>query len=211
MSKQTILSPCNKKKKPHYIITLIEKLNNWKEERHISLEASKAGYIRNVFEELGELAEAIKENNLNAQIDAICDIAVFSINASPTIKSNLLEKEFNVLIDDARLNIRNTKDKNLYLLNSINRFSILLSSAKDDYVLASIIPNLFALMVELGYDPVVCMEETFKEINSRTGYFDEGLNKFVKDTSEEAKAKWYRADYDQAKIRGAQCLGYKIE
>ena len=46
------------------------------------------------------------------------------------------------------------------------------------------------------------MLETIKEISSRTGYYDENIHKFVKDTSDEAKAKWYKADYEKCKIKG---------
>ena len=40
-----------------------------------------------------------------------------------------------------------------------------------------------------------------KEISSRTGSYDENAKKWVKDTSLEAKAKWYQADYELARIK----------
>ena len=39
-----------------------------------------------------------------------------------------------------------------------------------------------------------------KEISSRTGSFDESLNKWIKDTSDEARKKWYKANYDLARL-----------
>lgn len=50
-----------------------------------------------------------------------------------------------------------------------------------------------------GYDPFKAMNETIKEISSRTGHFDPYINKFVKDKSPEAQALWYKADYSKAK------------
>ena len=46
------------------------------------------------------------------------------------------------------------------------------------------------------------MLETIKEISSRTGYYDENIHKFVKDKSEETKAKWYKPNYEKYKIKG---------
>ena len=54
----------------------------------------------------------------------------------------------------------------------------------------------------LGYDPCICMMETIKEISSRTGAWDENIGKWVKDTSDEAKSKWYAADYSKAEKKG---------
>ena len=39
-----------------------------------------------------------------------------------------------------------------------------------------------------------------KEISSRTGAYDEKAKKWIKDTSDEAKAKWYQADYELTRI-----------
>ena len=52
-----------------------------------------------------------------------------------------------------------------------------------------------------GYDPNVSMDETLKEINSRTGAFNPDTGKWEKFKTEEAKALWYSADYEQAKIK----------
>ena len=52
----------------------------------------------------------------------------------------------------------------------------------------------------LDYDFKIAMLETIKEISSRTGSYDENAKKWVKDTSPEAKAKWYKADYERARI-----------
>ncbi|HAA1585827.1 TPA_asm: hypothetical protein GD700_07550 [Campylobacter jejuni] len=56
------------------------------------------------------------------------------------------------------------------------------------------------LCKNLGFDFYKCMLEKIKEIESRTGFYDERLNKFIKDTSDEAKAKWYKADYESCRL-----------
>lgn len=50
-----------------------------------------------------------------------------------------------------------------------------------------------------GYDPDLAMEEVLQEIESRTGQVING--KYTKDKSPEAQAKWYKADFDNAKIK----------
>lgn len=52
-----------------------------------------------------------------------------------------------------------------------------------------------------GYDPNLAMEETLKEINSRTGAFNPETGKWEKFKTEEAKALWYSADYDKSKLK----------
>ena len=52
-------------------------------------------------------------------------------------------------------------------------------------------------MMKLQYDPSKVLEEVAKEINSRTGEITNG--KFEKDLSDEAKAKWYKANFDNCR------------
>lgn len=40
---------------------------------------------------------------------------------------------------------------------------------------------------------------TIDKIMSRTGHFDTELNKFIKDVSKEAQAKWIEPDYELAR------------
>ena len=53
-------------------------------------------------------------------------------------------------------------------------------------------------IMKLGYNPKLTLKEVSKEINSRIGTMVDG--KFEKDLSDEAKAKWYKADYSTCKI-----------
>ena len=58
---------------------------------------------------------------------------------------------------------------------------------------------------KLGYDADKTLDETIKEINSRTGSINPNTGKFEKDTSPEAQKKWYKARYYKCK------LGYRYE
>ena len=105
---------------------MLDLLQKWREERHLQKEAGN--YQANIAEELTELLRA---KDVNEEIDALCDIIVFSINAI---------------------------------------------EAK-------------------GYNAELCMLETIKEISSRTGGYNPVTKKWEKFKTEEAKKKWYQADY----------------
>lgn len=51
---------------------------------------------------------------------------------------------------------------------------------------------------QAGYDAKVAMDETIKEISSRTGATNPDTGKWEKFKTPEAMAKWYTADYDKA-------------
>lgn len=51
-----------------------------------------------------------------------------------------------------------------------------------------------------GYDADLCLDETIKEISSRTGAINESTGKFEKDKSPEAVKRWYKAKYHKCKL-----------
>ena len=55
-------------------------------------------------------------------------------------------------------------------------------------------------ILRYGYDPTKTLNETVLEIDSRTGDFDEVSGKWVKLRTDEAKALWYTARYNQCLI-----------
>ena len=182
-------------------------LKAWRHERGITAERQKAGYLVNVMEELGELATALREyerfskpsypypkNKKYAEhgiIDALCDISVFTINAGADVDDNTKAK----VIDITKTTILNSS------------FSSLLSYCGDyaGYVKAfSCFNDILLVCAKLcenyGFNFEIAMLETIKEISSRTGSYDEVSKKWVKDESDEAKAKWYQANYELARI-----------
>ena len=166
-------------------------LAEWRAERGITAESQKAGYLRNIMEELGELSQALRGLEIESVrktaeheiIDALCDIAVFTINAGADIRD-----EYKPLSIDTA--------------NTFSDFNcLLLYTSTFDF--KKILLNCAVLCEHYGYNFELAMLETIKEISSRTGSYDEKAKKWVKDSSDEARAKWYQADYEKARI--AQC------
>ena len=166
-------------------------LDEWRAERGITAESQKAGYLVNVMEEFGELSQALRGLEIEIVrktaeheiIDALCDIAIFTINAGADIRD-----EYKPLSID-----------------TTNTFSdlncLLLYTSTFDF--KKILLNCAVLCEHYGYNFEIAMLETIKEISSRTGTYNEAAKKWEKDMSDEAQAKWYQADYEKARI--AQC------
>ena len=184
-------------------------LKAWRHERGITAESQKEGYIVNVMEELGELATALREyerfskpsypyskNKKYAEhgiIDALCDICVFTINAGADIPCEVkrTEIEFKKSSLDADYILKQMVEKcarlSYFDWGEASAFNIILI-------------NCAYLCEHYGFNFQIAMDETIKEISSRTGTYDEVSKKWVKDESDEAKAKWYKADYELARI-----------
>ena len=145
----------------------------WRAERHLTTAGQKEGLLANVLEELTEFVRAKDDNE---RVDAICDIIVFLINS----------KNNPVRIQEPKVD--GVVTTHIFV-------ELVFNNMYDDRTI-----SLCSYMLEqLGYDSYKCMLETIKEISSRTGHFDETIGKFVKDKSQEAQAKWYKADYDKCK------------
>ena len=184
------------------------KLKAWRHERGITAESQKAGYLVNVMEEFGELATALREyerfskpsypypkNKKYAEhgiIDALCDIAVFTINAGADIAPNEIETRNNWSLS--------------FLLACINYFETSNFVAYADDVLIC----CASLCEKYGFNFEIAMLETIKEISSRTGTYDEKAKKWVKDSSDEARKKWYSANYELARIKNELYTNYGI-
>ena len=174
-------------------------LAEWRAERGITAESQKTGYLVNVMEELGELATALREyerfskpsypypkNKKYAEhgiIDALCDIAIFTINAGADIAPDEIET-------------RNNRSLS-FMFAWINYFESSNFVAYADDVLIC----CASVCEQYGFNFQIAMDETIKEISSRTGSYDEKAKKWVKDESDEARKKWYQADYELARIK----------
>ena len=185
-------------------------LKAWRHERGITAESQKAGYIVNVMEELGELAQAlryydralvddcsyckaIKQTAEHGIIDALCDISVLTINAWADMpcefKRTEIEWEKSSLNADYILK---------QMVEKCARFSYFEWGEASAFNI--ILINCAYLCEHYGYNFEIAMLETIKEISSRTGTYNETSKKWIKDESDEAKAKWYKADYEKARI-----------
>ena len=211
-------------------------LEVWRDERKITAESQKAGYIVNVMEELGELAQALRdyekikngERALRAGtfdikstlgemiifegttkgeieitlekaeyeiIDALCDISVFTINVGADINCNEKLESINTTTQTTRCNSSLS-----FLLSECGNFDYY--GKLSSYVCFNqILLSCAKLCEHYGFNFEIAMLETIKEISSRTGSYDEKAKKWIKDESDEAKAKWYKADYEKARIK----------
>lgn len=189
------------------------KLEAWRDERKITAESQKEGYLRNVMEEFGELAAGLrnydswskcdlrfcqihKEMAEHDIIDALCDIAVFTINAGAdsnykpqTLDTN--EKD-EIITRDVNYRLKN-------LLTDCGAFNIYSCYCGGD--LNDVLTDCAKLCEHYGFNFEIAMLETIKEISSRTGAYDENAKKWIKDSSDEARAKWYSANYELARIK----------
>ena len=163
-------------------------LEAWRAERKITAESQKEGYIINIMEEFGELSQALRGLEIESVrktaehgiIDALCDIAIFTINAGADIRD-----EYKPLSIDTT--------------NTFSDFNcLLLYTSTFDF--KKILLNCAVLCEKYGFNFELAMLETIKEISSRTGSYNEATKKWEKDLSDEAQAKWYSANYELAKI-----------
>ncbi|MDD7599227.1 MAG: hypothetical protein SPJ69_07235 [Campylobacter sp.] len=187
------------------------KLEAWRAERGITAESQKEGYLRNIMEELGELAAGLrdyaswskcdlrfcqihKEMAEREIVDALCDIAILTINAGVHIPCELkrTEIEFKKSSFDADYILKQMVEK-------CAEFSYF--EWREALAFNIILANCAYLCEQYGYNFEIAMLETIKEISSRTGSYDENAKKWVKDSSDEARAKWYKADYELARIK----------
>ena len=189
---------------------IYKSLDEWRAERKITAESQKEGYIINVMEEFGELAAALRDyerfskpsypypkNKKYAEhgiIDALCDIAVFTINAGANISSPV--KCIEIELEKCRLNADCILKKMVEQCAVFSYFDW-----GEVTCFNSILANCAYLCEHYGFNFQIAMDETIKEISSRTGAYDEKAKKWIKDESDEARAKWYSANYELARLK----------
>jgi len=167
---------------------IFRKLETWRGYRNIP-RFNKNVYVADILEELAEYLRAKTEYD---KIDALCDIAVFSINTALVVEDDILEaNEFYTTS-----------------INEIMRMIVEIKTRLDTEYIIDITNIAFSIMYQMGYDYKMCMLETIKEISSREQdplqkqewLLNGASGKWKKDTSDEAKAKWYKADYERCRV-----------
>lgn len=139
-------------------------LRKWLEERHLSISSQKENLLGNVMEELTEMVRANSDEEL---LDSLCDIMVFTSNASNhKITTLYLDSLPSVYLSQAMTS------KEEFIIDIVDNIMF----DTTDNILLMCIKNI----IDLGYDPIACMNETIKEISSRKGQWNEHVGKFVK-------------------------------
>lgn len=166
---------------------IINDLAKWREDRNLTIDHQNKTFMANVLEEFKELSEATTESQ---KIDALCDLAIVGINSFETDPYSLMQ--------------------------ALNRYDIYATyfyalSFKEDgsMKIHRYIAGLFDAMQSYGYNPIVCMQETIKEISSRRQdpkqkeEWDKLRSEGKKPTDKWKKDKnqtdTYKADYLKAK------------
>ena len=171
---------------------IYKELQAWREERGITAESQKAGYIINIMEELGELATALRDYEKfsvtdwpyptdiqeaeHEIIDALCNISVLTINAGADLPCEVkpliivLKDEFSVA--DIFVAIAD------FIRTDAN------GSPFNYYDFARILKDCASVCEQYGFNYEIAMLETIKHISSKT--------------DKEYKVK---ADYEKARIK----------
>ncbi|WP_257913168.1 hypothetical protein UPTC15622_00900 [Campylobacter lari] len=144
-----------------------ERLAKYREIRHLTYENQQEAFLGNAFEKISEYFKA--KDDLQ-RVKALCGIAILYLNSF-----NIRYKKYKEL-------------KKYYFAESvvfkiysfISETDDLLDDSSNKY-LYHLIYILECISFRLNFDFYKCMIETIKEIESRTGYYDDELKKFVED------------------------------
>ncbi|EAH8002291.1 hypothetical protein RII42_001959 [Campylobacter jejuni] len=144
-----------------------ERLADWRSERGLTYENQREEFLGNVFEKVSEYFRA--KDDLE-RVEALCDIAVFCFNVFDTI-------DF-----DYYYEFRNSNE-NIEIYKLTDAISEVCYREIKKLYAKPYIPLIISycqyLCKNLGFDFYKCMLEKIKEIESRTGFYDERLNRFV--------------------------------
>lgn len=177
----------------------------WSDERLITQTTpDRNGFNAMITEELGEYIEAQLAIYEDGQVDAICDITVFSIGE---IYKYDEPAEKWLGYGDIYQWLPNTN----YVSNGIYEYvknvtHYLYQFLEADLVvdrvqaISDIVTISYLELLHINYDPDKCMNEVMKEISSRVGEYSEETKKWQKDKSPEAQANWYQADFSECKL-----------
>ena len=123
-----------------------------------------------------------------------------SINEHTNIIEELLESVGMDVPKENRNNLAKEIEHFILWVNALGIVTIIDTPNGDNErvdAYADVIVFAIGAILKLGFDPIKVLLEVGKEINSREGTMVNG--KFEKYLTDEAKAKWYTADYGVAK------------
>lgn len=95
---------------------------------------------------------------------------------------------------------RQLPDKNSFVKNIVSELGEYIDHTKPYSEVDAICDIMVFCITELpkhGINPELALNETYKEINSRTGAWSDAEGKWLKYKTPEAMALWYEADYSK--------------
>lgn len=167
-------------------------LDVWREER--GLQHTVGNIAANIGE---EIVEYLRAENDEQRVDALCDMFVFSVNAINAMrKIEYASLEMNLSIQVPEICERS------YFAEIVQRFALIATYGYTLNVdaLITIAICAKAQVCQYGFDFLIAMDETIKEIHSRTGAWNDETQKWEKFKTPEAMELWYKADYSKAKV-----------
>ena len=157
-------------------MNIAKALKEWRESRGLTCEMQQAGYANNVKEELLEAESSTTNLEL---VDAICDIAILTLNCIEDYK-----------IEDLLYPVKYTTPYSFH-----EDITFILERDFHITQIRHLLSHLNHYTEGMGYDFIKCLEETIKEISSRSGEYDPDTKKWVKKIT----GNEYKADYTKCK------------
>lgn len=103
---------------------------------------------------------------------------------------------------DERLITQREPDRNGFVAMIVEELGeFIAATSEEDRIdaMADIIVFAYGEIAKYGYNGDKVMDEVIKEISSRRGAYNPDTKKWQKDTSPEAQALWYKADFSTCK------------
>lgn len=164
-----MLTSKNKVRDDIDIDSMMDRLKIWREERGITFMLSRKGYVANIFEELSEYCRG---GDVEDKIDALADICVFSLNnIDMRIDCIVVEKSCEPFLYRFNNAFTSKYIQETYANNLNDKLNI---------ACIELVQIAFSEIENLGFNINLVMNETVKEIESRIGYLDNTIGKFVK-------------------------------
>ena len=104
---------------------------------------------------------------------------------------------------DERLITQQEPDRNGFVSMIVEELGEFIASPDTEGridAMADIIVFAYGEIAKYGYHGDKVMDEVIREISSRVGAYSPDTKKWQKDTSPEAQAKWYQADFTDCKL-----------
>lgn len=138
-----------------------KRLEKWMTDRRITQQHQYSILTELLQEELDELIKGGENNNITEIVDAITDLVVVFANGTGGIK--IFEED--MMYDDLDIDYENIKDIVSYCVEDTKH---ILNNYKKEGADISYYPYfMFDALMDLGYEPYLCMDETIKHIESR--------------------------------------------
>ena len=157
------------------------RLASWRIDRRLTEVMQRSNYVNNFLQEIKEFKQA---TSIEHKIEELCDMIIISWNCY-----NFDEAYLQIIA--SRFNYKIIHHER-YVLPS----KMLIKTCKA--TITDVIASVLAEIYQLGYHPLVALEEKINVITSRTGKWSEQEQKWIKDDTPEAKEKWYKPDYRKA-------------